>query len=55
MMFRFKVNDSGAADILDRNGIPYDYDSYDRFLIDDLYAKEATEAWDEAGIEYSEI
>ena len=57
-MFRFLINPNDiqdAIDILENNHIPFDTDGYGRLMITKDYASEATNIWDETGIDYDEI
>lgn len=57
-MFHFLINQNDlqdAIDILDNNNIPFDTDSYERIMISEDYASEATELWDASGIDYDEM
>lgn len=57
-MLRYSVPNKDiaeAAQLLDDNGIPYNFDSSNRFMINEEYAEEAMELWGENEIDYDEI
>lgn len=55
-MYRFVVDDlQEAMRALDEEMIEYDFDSDDRIMISEQYRDEAVRAWENCGIDYSEI
>lgn len=57
-MFRFEfdeVDKAEAAEILDRDNIPYENDSYGRIMVSGTYVREAVKAWDNEYLDYNEI
>lgn len=57
-MLRFQFQNTDipkAVKILKKNDIPYEYTTYDAIIIDVTFADKATNAWQKADIEYSEI
>lgn len=59
-MIRYNVNEDEETlealnEALEEAGVDYDFDSGDRYMIDDDYAQEFENVCDELGVDYDEI